>query len=298
MKPMAMGKAMRRFHAIATLCVLALLLGACASTPTTSAMLDQARGQYDAAQNDRQVTRYAPLELKQAADALDQANVAAARGESVEQVDKLAYLARQKSATALEVGRQKAAEAQVAQAGRERDAIMLEQRTLEAQRAMAQSADAQRRTEQAEDAARQSQARAAQLAAELADLAAKKTDRGTVITIGDVLFASGQARLTAEGMGRVRKLADVLQQNPQRTVLVEGYTDNVGSHAYNEELSARRADAVRSALMEMGIARERVAVRAYGESNPVASNTTPAKRQLNRRVEIILSDESGKIAAR
>jgi outer membrane protein OmpA-like peptidoglycan-associated protein len=95
-----------------------------------------------------------------------------------------------------------------------------------------------------------------------------------------------------------QKLADVLQQNPQRMALAEGFTDSVGTNAYNQALSERRSDAVRSALHGMGVSRDRISSRGYGESFPVAGNHTADERRLNRRVEIILSDDSGKIAPR
>jgi outer membrane protein OmpA-like peptidoglycan-associated protein len=90
----------------------------------------------------------------------------------------------------------------------------------------------------------------------------------------------------------------VLQQNPQRKVLVEGFADSTGSAAHNQDLSERRANAVRGALQDLGVAAERIAVRGYGETYPVAANDTAQNRQLNRRVEIVLSDDSGKLMPR
>ena len=142
------------------------------------------------------------------------------------------------------------------------------------------------------------QARSAVLEAQLADLAAIQTARGLVITMGDVLFGTDLARLNADGIGTTQELADVLQQHPQRTVLIEGFTDSTGTAAHNQELSERRADAVRSALQEMGVANDRIAIRGYGESHPVAANDTEANRQLNRRVEIVFSGDSGLISQR
>ena len=291
---------------------IALMLGACSSMPTTTSMLDQTRGDFMAAQSNPRVSTYAPLELKQAGDALELANAAARNNDSADKIDKLAYLAKQKIATAQEVAKQKAAEAEVASAGKQRDALRLEQRTVEANQANAaaerakmdaaaaqnQAAAAQGQTAAAEAATREAQARAAQLEAQLADLAAKKTERGMVITIGDVLFGTDKANLTPNGMATVGKLAAVLAQNPQRSVLIEGFTDSTGSLAHNQDLSERRAGSVRDALVQMGVARERVATRGYGPSFPVAGNDTAANRQLNRRVEIVLSDESGKIPPR
>jgi outer membrane protein OmpA-like peptidoglycan-associated protein len=153
------------------------------------------------------------------------------------------------------------------------------------------AAEAQRQTAEA-------QARAASLEAQLADLAAKKTERGIVITLGDVLFATDQAQLNPDGIRTAQKLASVLQQHPQRSVLIEGFTDSTGSTAHNQELSERRAGAVQNVLADMGVARERVAMRGYGEAFPIAANDTNQSRQLNRRVEIYISDNNGQIAQR
>jgi outer membrane protein OmpA-like peptidoglycan-associated protein len=89
-----------------------------------------------------------------------------------------------------------------------------------------------------------------------------------------------------------------LKENPQRKARVEGFTDSVGSDSHNQELSARRADAVRNALVEMGVTMDRIASQGYGEAHPVAGNDSASGRQLNRRVEIVLSDEAGKLVPR
>lgn len=290
----------------------AVLLAGCSTLPTSTPTLDQARGDFVTANNNPQVSKFAPLEFKSASDALEQANAAAAKRDSLDKIDQLAYLAKQKIATAQQVASQKAAEADIANSGRARDRLQLEARTneanrakldaerakMDAQAAQAQANDAQRSAMNAEAQTREAQARAAQLEAQMADLQAKKTERGMVITIGDVLFGTDQARLTPDGMNTVRKLADVLNQNPTRTVLVEGFTDSTGGAAHNQELSERRAASVAAALNGMGIARERVAMRGYGPAYPVAANDTAANRQLNRRVEIVLSNEGVAIPPR
>lgn len=294
------------------LLTLAAALAACGSVPRTTGLLDQTRIDYRAAQNNPSVARYAPLEMKQAGEAMDQANVASEKSESAERIDKLAYLAKQKIALTQEAAKLKAAEADIAASAKERDQLRLAQRTNEADKAKAdsvqatqaaqaaldESALAQRRTAEAQRANQQAQARNAQLEAQLAELSAKKTERGIVITLGDVLFAVDEARLTPDGMRTIQKLADVLQQNPQRNVLIEGYTDSTGTAPHNQALSERRAGAVRSALQTMGVAVGRVTARGYGQANPVASNDNAQNRQLNRRVEIVLSDEGGKISQR
>jgi outer membrane protein OmpA-like peptidoglycan-associated protein len=87
-------------------------------------------------------------------------------------------------------------------------------------------------------------------------------------------------------------------QNPQRTVMVTGFADSTGAATYNQQWSERRATAVRNALEGMGVSRDRVALRGYGETFPVAANDTAQNRQLNRRVEIVISDANGKISQR
>ncbi len=309
---------MNKLSLTSLLLTVALALGACASGPRSTGLLEQARLDYRQAQNNPYVATYAPLEMKLASDAMDQANNASAKNESAETVDKLSYLARQKISLAQEVAKTKLAEADAAAAARERDQIRLAQRTAEANQALAnanqakaeaQAAQAQALSAQAQAANAQAQAadaqraeqeardKAAQLEAQLAELSAVRTVRGIVITLGDVLFDVDQAQLTANGVATVQKLALVLQQNPQRTVLVEGFTDSTGSHAHNQDLSERRAAAVRIALQQMGVSGERVMTRGYGEAYPVASNDTSANRQLNRRVEIVLSDANGRLVS-
>lgn len=287
------------------LLALVIALAACSSAPTTTSLLDQTRGDYMAAQNNPAVAQYAQVEFRQASAALDRANEAAARKDDAAQVDKLAYIAKQRIAVAQEVAKQKSAEQSVADSGRQRDQIRLEARTAEADQAKRSAeqskADADAARMQADsqlNATRDAQAKADALAAQLADLQAKQTERGIVITFGDVLFNTDQAVLTEGGQRTVRKLADVLMQNPDRNVMVEGFTDSTGTSAHNLELSQRRAEAVRSTLMGMGVEGTRVATRGYGEAYPIAGNDTAGNRQLNRRVEIVLSDAGRQVNAR
>lgn len=296
---------MKQHFLKASVLASAIMLAACSSMPTTTSTLDQARSDFVMANNTPQISTYAPLEFKQASDALNEANAAAAKNDSLEKIDRLAYIAKQKIATAMEVARTKTAEANIAGAGKQRDALRLEARTNEADRARAeaeeakaQAAAAQSQVAAAQNQAADANARAAQLEAMLNDLHAKQTERGMVITIGDVLFGTDQANLTPDGMATVRKLANVMQQYPNRTVLVEGFTDSTGTVAHNQDLSERRAGSVASALTSMGVARERVAMRGYGPSYPVAANDTANNRQMNRRVEIVLSNEGTPIAPR
>ncbi|MBS1220035.1 MAG: OmpA/MotB domain protein, partial [Proteobacteria bacterium] len=132
------------------------------------------------------------------------------------------------------------------------------------------------RTREADDLRRQ-----------LAELNAKETDRGMVVTLGDVLFDTGKSDLKG---GAVGNLAGVLNKYQDRTVIIEGHTDSVGSDDYNYGLSNRRANAVKSFLVSQGISAGRIDASGKGEGYPVADNGSPAGRQQNRRVEVIISN--------
>ncbi len=163
------------------------------------------------------------------------------------------------------------------------------------------AAKAKGEAEQARMAARAEAERAAkakaeadQLMRELSDLKAKQTERGIVLTIGDVLFATGKADLSSDALRSVDKLADFLQKYPNRNVLIEGHTDSVGSDEFNLTLSQKRADSVKEALISKAISEERITAKGYGKKYPVASNETAAGKQQNRRVEVIILNEGVK----
>jgi outer membrane protein OmpA-like peptidoglycan-associated protein len=213
-----------------------------------------------------------------------------------------AEAAKQQAMTAQQIADQQAAQLAAANAEAQHNQSRLQETTAEADAAKQQAAEARDMAAQksAELAAANAhsehdQALIAQQEAQLKELNAKKTERGTVITLGDVLFGAGQAKLKSRGMRSVQKLADFLEQYPQRKVLIEGYTDSTGSTRLNQELSERRANAVRAALSDAGVSRDRIMTRGYGKAFPVADNNTAANRQLNRRVEIVLSDDNGNL---
>ncbi len=286
-----------------TLLAVAVLSG-CSSMPQ-STLLTEAHTSYDSALNDPQVTKLAPVELKDAGDSLNKADKASSKDDSADTVNQLAYIAKQKVEIARATASQKAAELTVANAAAKRDNVRLEARTAEADASKRQATIAQRTVDQQAAAlasaganAQRDQTLIAQQDMQLKALNAKKTERGMVITLGDVLFNTNKAQVKPGGMRNVQKLADFLNRYPQQKVLIEGYTDSTGSVALNQDLSDRRANSVRMALVDMGVNSDRVTTRGYGEEYPIASNDTAANRQLNRRVEIILSDDSGNIIAR
>ena len=200
----------------------------------------------------------------------------------------------------------------VAQSQLQRDRILLNARTREADVADAQADEARRAadtargdSEQARSAADQSRLRAeaatrraGSLEAQLAELKARPTERGMVLTLGDVLFESGQSTLKPGALRTVDQLAGFLTKNPTRKVSIEGHADSQGSNEYNQALSTQRSDNVRLALIARHVPAEQVTSSGEGEGFPVASNDNAAGRLQNRRVEVVFSDDNGAIAPR
>jgi len=146
--------------------------------------------------------------------------------------------------------------------------------------------------------AKEASTRTVQLEEQLAELRARETERGLVLTLGDVLFESDQARLTADAMRKLYPLVTLLKENPRRDIIIEGHTDSSGADSYNLELSQLRADAVRDFLTGNGIFPERITARGYGEEQPVASNANEVGRRENRRVEVVVMREGERVAGR
>ncbi len=293
----------KNFNFPLTLIAVAVL-ASCSSMPQNSLLTD-AHHSYDNARSDPQVATLASSELRDAGDSLLKADNALSKDESDATVNQLAYIAKQKVRIAQEAAQRKAAELDIAKAGTKRDEVRLAGRTAEADASKAQVANVQQKSDQQTVAlavaganAERDQTRIAKQEAQLKELNAKKTERGMVMTLGDVLFNTNKAQVKRGGMRNVQKLADFLKQYPQQKVLIEGYTDNTGGNDLNQALSERRADAVRTALVGMGVSSERIETRGYGKSFPIAENDSSANRQLNRRVEIVFSDDNGHIAPR
>ncbi len=237
--------------------------------------------------------------VERATSALDNAEAALQRGERLlsegedpEEVYHQAYLARQYVAIAREIASLRAAEDEIRRAESERQQVLVQAREREAERALRQAEQERERAEAALERARELEQRVNELEN------ARQTDRGLVLTLSEVLFDVGRATLK-EGAGRtVNQLAAFLRENPDRSILIEGHTDNTGSYQLNMNLSSRRAEAVKTSLMQAGIRGDRIRTVGHGPDYPVATNANAAGRQQNRRVEIIISDEGGRIPDR
>lgn len=158
---------------------------------------------------------------------------------------------------------------------------------------------AERRAMELEEETRRMREEAERLQRQIAELEARPTDRGLVLTLGsDVLFDFDRYELRSGAARTVERIADFLNEYEDRQVLVEGFTDSTGSREYNMGLSERRANSVRLALIERGVDEDRIRIRGYGPDFPVASNDNEAGRQLNRRVEVIISDDAEAVPER
>lgn len=279
----------------------------CSGLPERVDTLESARADVRRLEQDPLASQVADTELAAAREAIQDADDAYADKESIEQIEHLAYVAQRKA----DVAEQKIGEAQaketIDQGELERNRVLLQAREREAARlaeqnraAAAQTAEADRRNAaletEAEAAQREAAAaaeRARSLEAELADLQAKQTERGLVLTLGDVLFDTAQATLKAGAASTIDRLAQFMRDYPDRQVMVEGHTDSRGEEEFNRDLSERRAAAVRNALVERGIELQRISTVGLGEAYPVAGNDSAAGMQQNRRVEIVISDEEG-----
>ncbi len=276
-----------------------LTLAGCATTPVSPDGAAEVRAKLTRLQSDPNLANRAPRALQEAETAVRLAEVPATKDAALGA--HLVYMADRKVDIAMAQAATGQAEDQLVKLGEERERSRLEARTREADKAHA-DADAARAgaadaARLASDAAAAASAAAADAALQTADmqrqidaLQAKATERGLVLTLGDVLFTSGQADIKVGASNNLYRLVTFLNQNPARNVEIEGHTDNVGSDDYNQGLSQRRADSVKSFLVQQGISSERIAASGKGEHQPVADNESAGGRQQNRRVEVIIKN--------
>lgn len=160
---------------------------------------------------------------------------------------------------------------------------------IEAEKARKAAAEADRLRLEAEQ---EKQTLRAQLLQQLNSiLATRDTARGLIANMGDVLFRSGSFELRPEARERLAKVSGIVLAHAGLHLEIEGHTDSIGTDEYNQQLSERRANAVRDYLVQQGINADSVVARGLGKSAPVATNDTPEGRQQNRRVEMVLSGD-------
>jgi outer membrane protein OmpA-like peptidoglycan-associated protein len=257
---------------------IALTMAACATTPQPNEALEGARTLVQAAEADPNAAKYAALDLQSAKTNLATADAAAMKNDEAG-IAQPAYMAAQSARLAQLKGAAKADDARVAAGQAQRDSILLAARTNQ--------------VDSANRAADNANSNSARLQAEVDALNAKPTDRGLVLTLGDVLFETGSSTLSPGAGRNLDRLVQFLTEHPDRMVQIDGFTDSVGTDSFNQDLSQRRANSVRADLVSRGIGAARVTTQGYGKDYPVASNAESGGRQLNRRVEVVIGAENG-----
>jgi len=251
--------------------LVAAVITACGGAPKKVESLEQARSAYEKTSADSTVVKHAPRELDEAQIALKQADRVWKDDDNVDRVNHYAYLAQQRIRIAQLIAESKEADKELVNMNLERQRVQLDLRSDELDRA---------------------QREAEELKARMKELQAKSTERGMVLTLGDVLFDSNKADLKPGANNNLDRIANFMKKYPERVALVEGHTDSMGDPDYNMDLSRDRAFEVRQALVARGVSSSRITTHGYGMAQPVANNQTSAGRQTNRRVEIIFPDDA------
>jgi len=330
----------------------ALLLAACATTPSPNPTLTEAENKIESLADNSRLNRLAAAELRAAQDQLARAKAVWAEGDEAAEVSHQARVAMTLADIAVESAKIGDSEQQIERLRNQRDQLRLQARAaraelqayeervraeqaerqrnqaelqrsqaeaarmaeaaersraeLERERALMQQREAEMRRQQAEEQRMLAEQRAEELERQtqqmrdeaerlqqqLVDLQAQATERGLVLTLGsDVLFDFDRDQVKTGAERTLDRIASFLNEYPERRVLIEGFTDSTGARDYNMNLSERRASSVSDALIERGVEPGRIETRGFGPDHPVASNDTEAGRQLNRRVEVVISDD-------
>ena len=282
----------------------ALVTAGCSRLPERVESLEDARAAVTSVEREPLAGRVAAEELAAARDALASADAAYEEDEPLPLIEHRAYVAQRyadisrelvaEAQAREEVGRAEAERARIIAAAREREAEAAQRAAQRTERELEVTA---RTAEEQARAAEAAEQRARELERELEDLEASNTDRGLVLTLGDVLFDTGASTLKPGAMTTIDRLAQFMRDYPERSVRIEGHTDAVGAEQLNQRLSEERARAVEGALLARNIEADRISTVGYGEARPVASNETQAGRQQNRRIEVVVSDEQGSFGA-
>lgn len=251
-------------HSTTGVLLAGLIATGCSTAPpadkvaAADAALGAAAQAVNQASGNPHVAKYASSELERANTSLEKAKEAWERKEDLPDTTQFAYIAKQRAATAEELANARAAEEAVTLAALERDRAV--------------------------------QVAAAQAPARRAGDPAAQPPRAQQIAQAAAGFAVGSARLPATASPLLDGVVSNLKEHPDRVIVIAGHADNTGNARYNDALAIKRAEAVRTALLKRGVDPARIAIRSFGESNPVASNDNVAGRQENRRVDAIITE--------
>ncbi|MCF7971746.1 MAG: OmpA family protein [Methylococcaceae bacterium] len=240
--------------------ILVTLASGCAQLPKSQSLLD-AESAYSYAANSPSVLKYATPELNTANKTLMSAKAA----ENKEDMASLAYIANTQIETAV-------TKAEAQQAHQNAKALMAQKEQL-----IVAVVDAKKMSEQEQLAAMQQR---------VVSMEERNAEREILLAFGKIEFVTGTADLVPGAVFGVDLLAEYMTKYPTKTIVLSGHTDSVGSAEKNKELSQQRANFIRNVLMTKGVDSNRIIAIGYGQSQPIASNTTTAGRQKNRRIEI------------
>jgi outer membrane protein OmpA-like peptidoglycan-associated protein len=292
---------LNRSKSLVAIAVASVLLASCAAAPTRPSGADEARAKLTRLQANPDLANRAPAAIAEADAAVRLAELPQtdpALGEyRVYIADRKVDIAAAQAQTRFYEDQRAALEAQ--QQNARLDARTHEVEVARDQAARAKADDESQRmvasqalsdANAANAAASASADQANELQRQIDALQFKVTNRGLVLTLGDVTFATGRAELMTGATGHLDRLADFLKEYSDRTVVIEGYTDSTGTQAYNQQLSERRAESVRGYLSSHGVDYARLSASGRGMSDPVSGNDSATGRQQNRRVEVIVSN--------
>jgi outer membrane protein OmpA-like peptidoglycan-associated protein len=282
-----MNQTIHKMKNFAGLAAVAVLAGACMSAPVKPDGADAARAKLTQLQANQELAGRAPVAIKEAEVAVALAEVPR---EDREMATHLVVLADRKVDIAAAQAQSRLLEDQRKTLTEQRERARLDSRTKEADIARIDANSARVDADIAREQANAATLQADDLKRQIAELNAKETERGLVVTLGDVLFETGRSDLKGGAVGSAAKLAAFLTQYPDRTVVIEGHTDDVGSAESNQGLSQRRANAVKAYLVAQGVSAARLQASGMGESAPVSGNDSSTGRQQNRRVEVIIAN--------
>jgi len=253
--------------ALVFLSMLILVVSACSSTPKNVELLDQARFEYNEIAKNERVVEDAPEAMARARDSLEEAELRWDRKEEQWRIEHVAYLVRQQVETAKLIASTAQTEREIVRLTHEKSQLTQSMREAQIVEARQQTSDIER---------------------QMSGLQTEQTERGMVLTLGDTMFETGEATLAPGAARNIAKIAAFMRNYPERRAVIEGHTDSEGDPRYNLRFSQERALTVRSALIHTGIPSSSITIKGFGDTRPIASNTTDAGRQSNRRIDIVI----------
>ncbi len=275
---------------LAATAIMCFAVASCATAPQSPPGYAEVHSKLTSLKSDPNLGTRAPVEIREAEAAVQAAETPVPKDAALG--EHRVYLADRKVEIAMAKASTRYAEDQREGLSRQSTQVRLDARTREADEAQSQVDISQAA---AAVAAVEAASKSKELQRQIDVLQAEATDRGLVLTLGNVLFATGQANLMAGGVTSLDKLVVFLNEYPDRDVAIEGHTDDVGSADLNQSLSQNRAESVKTYLMQQGIQTSRLTSAGLGETQPVADNNSESGRQQNRRVEVIIENPTSAV---